>query len=1053
MLTGSNLLQTKQFNLRIVHETIRLHGPLSRADVARHTALTGQTVSNLVRELIDLGLVLESARRSEGRGAPSTDLAVNPEGAFAIGIDFNREHVTGVLVDLSGAVRQRVAHEVDFPTPAETLDLMTDMTESLIASQGIARDRVRGVGIGVPGLMLPAPSGEGYVVAPTAFPGWHDVPLAAWLEQRIGLPVLLENNATAAAVGERWYGAGRQFDTFFYVFLGSGLGGGLIVNGRPYGGATGNAGEIAYLPPRLDADPVDGDHAGSRFYLPFLLEQLRAAGAPARTIADLGPLPRRRPPDAVGVDGHGRGVPHGAGARRRVRARPRGHPDRRATARRDARGALPPGDGGGSRLGASARGASAPAPRHGHHRRRRGRPRRGHPPHPRVLRAVAQGAAQAEPAAAVGRPHGAPLRVHRMTPSVTRPTPARRLARAAAAARRVHARLAPARLAGVFAAVFAAPSTAPAQPAAAAAGPEAATRIRVNQVGFYPAGPKAAVVVDTVATRFAVLTAERGDTVFAGSLSPARRWTPSGEDVRLADFGRLARPGRYVVAVAGVGRSHPFVVAPDAARAVARAALKSYYYQRTATPLAPRYAGPWSRPAGHPDTAVLVHPSAAGPGRPAGTRIAAPGGWYDAGDYNKYVVNSGISTYTLLAVADHFPAYAAALEADVPESGNTLPDVLDEALWNLRWMRTMQDPADGGVYHKLTNADFDGFVMPHAATRPRYVVQKGTAAALDFAATAAYAARVVRRHGRALPGLADSLVREAAAAWTWARQHPDSAYDQERLNAAAAPRVNTGAYGDRSFGDEFRWAAAELYLATRQDSFFVAAAPLAGPPPDLPSWASVGTLGLYSLVDGRGALPAGFDTAALRARLVAAADALADAARASAYGVPSSDPRDFVWGSSAVAANQGVLLVQAHRLTGDRRYLDAAAAALDYLLGRNATGYSFVTGHGAVTPRFPHHRPSAADTVAAPVPGLLVGGPNPGQQDRCAGYPSRLPALSYVDSTCSYASNEVAINWNAPLVYLAAAVDAAYGGPGPARPTPARPARPAPAAPASRGRR
>ena len=565
-------------------------------------------------------------------------------------------------------------------------------------------------------------------------------------------------------------------------------------------------------------------------------------------------------------------------------------------------------------------------------------------------------------------------------------------------------------------------------PAAGAASP----RIRLNQLGFYPAGPKAAVVADTAAERFAVLTADRGDTAFAGALAPPRRWAPSGEAVRLADFSRLARPGRYVLAVPNVGRSHPFVIGAEVGRELARAAVKAFYFQRASVRLPARYAGPWARAAGHPDTLVLVHPSAAGPGRPAGARLSASGGWYDAGDYNKYVVNSGISTYTLLALADHYPAYAATLGTRVPESGNALPDALDEALWNLRWMRAMRDPADGGVYHKLTTARFSGFVMPAADTAPRYVVQKSTAAALDFAATAAYAARVVRRSPRALPALsalADSLVREAASAWTWARQHPDSLYDQDRLNAVTTPRVDTGAYGDRALGDEVRWAASELYLATRADSFLVAAAPLAGPEPDVPSWGSVGTLGLYSLVDGRRLLPAGFDTTALTARLLGRARALAGRARGSAYGVAVDDPADFVWGSSAVAANQGMLLVQAWRLTGDRAFLDAAAANLDYLLGRNATGYSFVTGYGAVTPRFPHHRPSAADTVAAPVPGLLVGGPNPGQQDRCAGYPSRLPALSYVDSTCAYAANEVAINWNAPFAYLAAAVDAAYTAP------------------------
>ncbi len=568
------------------------------------------------------------------------------------------------------------------------------------------------------------------------------------------------------------------------------------------------------------------------------------------------------------------------------------------------------------------------------------------------------------------------------------------------------------------------PAVASARAQPASIGPVGADRIRLDQIGFYLAGPKAAVVADSAAATFAVLTADRGDTVLTGALSPAGRWAPSGEVVRLASFDRLTRPGRYVLAVPGVGRSYAFTVAPDALREIARASVKAFYFQRASTALPARYAGRWARAAGHPDTAVLVHPSAAGPGRPAGAHVVALGGWYDAGDYNKYVVNSGISTYTLLALAEHFPAYAAALGTEIPESGNGLPDVLNEALWNLRWMRRMQDPADGGVYHKLTTAEFSGFVMPAADTAPRYVVQKGTAAALDFAATAAHASLVVRHYPRQLPGLADSLVREAAAAWNWARQHPDSTYDQERLNAHYRPPIHTGAYGDADVRDEVRWAAAELYLATRQDSFYVAAAATQGGPAALPSWNSVATLGLYSLVDHRRELPRGADTAALAGRLLARARALAARAGTSAYGVGMADAGDFVWGSNAVAANQGMLLVQAYRLTNDATFLRAALANLDYLLGRNATGYAFVTGYGAKSPRFPHHRPSAADTVAAPVPGLLVGGPNPGQQDRCPGYPSRVPALSYVDSTCAYAGNEVAINWNAPLAYLAAAVDA-----------------------------
>jgi endoglucanase len=388
----------------------------------------------------------------------------------------------------------------------------------------------------------------------------------------------------------------------------------------------------------------------------------------------------------------------------------------------------------------------------------------------------------------------------------------------------------------------------------------------------------------------------------------------------------------------------PFEIGTTQVRDLATATLKAFYYQRTAIPLEARYAGRWARAAGHPDTVVLVHPSAASPSRPAGTRISSPLGWYDAGDYNKYVVNSGITTYTLLLVAEQYPRYAAKLRTNIPESANALPDVLDEALFNVRWMLTMQDPADGGVYHKLTNAVFDPFIEPRAATAPRYVVQKSTAAALDFAAVMAQASRIASRYPRELPRLSDSLRTAALAAWRWARQHPDSLYDQSRLNATTTPQIQTGTYGDRRVRDEFRWAAAELYLATGQDSFLVAAPPLGADSVDVPSWGSVGTLALVSLAEHRRELPSSVDATPITDRLVGLARRLRAVADTTAYGVAMGSRSDFVWGSNAVAANQGLVLVQAYRLTRDTSFLRAAAANLDYLLGRNPTGYSFVTG-------------------------------------------------------------------------------------------------------------
>ncbi len=290
MLTGTNLVYTKQYNLRIVHEVIRRFGPLSRAEIARRTELTAQTVSNLVRELLAFGLIYEAERRQEGRGAPSTALALNPDGAFALGLDLDRDHLTGVLVDLVGVVRQRVQIQLDTPTPQEAVERMVRTADSLLTPEGLTRKRVRGIGVGVPGPMHQAAEGDDYLVNPKAFAGWHDIPLASWLRERLGMPVFLENNATAAAVGERWYGAGQQIGTFFYMYLGSGLGGGFVINGEPYEGFTGNAGEIGYFPAWLLGDTgadEETPHVGLHFNLPRLYERLRREGAEARTPEDL----------------------------------------------------------------------------------------------------------------------------------------------------------------------------------------------------------------------------------------------------------------------------------------------------------------------------------------------------------------------------------------------------------------------------------------------------------------------------------------------------------------------------------------------------------------------------------------------------------------------------------------------------------------------------------------------------------------------------------------------------------------------------------------------
>ena len=553
--------------------------------------------------------------------------------------------------------------------------------------------------------------------------------------------------------------------------------------------------------------------------------------------------------------------------------------------------------------------------------------------------------------------------------------------------------------------------------------------IRLNQIGFYPNATKVAILVGDASGPFEVTTPDLKTVVFKGTLGPARQNLISGKTTHFADFSAFTSTGTFIVRIPGVGYSYPFEIKSNVHQTAAIASLKGFYYQRASTDLPAMYAGEWSRPAGHPDTRVLIHPSAASANRPAGTVISSPRGWYDAGDYNKYIVNSGITMGTLLSLYEDFPAYCQTLKTNIPESSNAVPDLLDESLWNLRWMLTMQDPADGGVYHKLTNAGFDGMVMPDKAVKDRYVVQKSITATLDFAAVMAQAARVFKPFSRQLPGLTDSCLTAAVNAWKWAQKNPDTYYRQNEMNQRFDPDVTTGSYEDKDASDEWIWAAAELYVTTKDDIYATAVNLFPDGKTPLPGWPQVRTLSYYTLarfVKDK-AIRKQDMMAQAEKHIVGLADTLIKGADQQAFGtVMGKSAKDFIWGSSSEAANQGIALIQAYRLTADKKYLNAALTNLDYLLGRNAVGYSFLTGFGHKSTMNPHHRPSVADGIDAPVPGLLSGGTNDNaaRQDKCSGYTTTLADEVYLDQSCSYASNEIAINWNAPMVYLANAIEA-----------------------------
>ena len=524
----------------------------------------------------------------------------------------------------------------------------------------------------------------------------------------------------------------------------------------------------------------------------------------------------------------------------------------------------------------------------------------------------------------------------------------------------------------------------------------------INQIGYRVGDTKEFALVDGNGN--VEIANASGTTVLTATPSAASNWQPSGQNVQLVDISELNTPGTYSIKVGGQVVRQDLKISGSTYEDVVKASLKWYYYQRASMALEETYAGQWKRAAGHTNASVQLHSSTGESGSINSTK-----GWYDAGDYGRYIVNSGITTYTLLSLYEHFPEYFKTLKWNIPADG-TLPDLLAEIKYNLDWMLTMQ-ASDGGVYHKLTSLGFPGDVMPADDTDPIYVIGKGTAATFDFAGVMAVAARVYKPFDVTY---ASKSLEAAKKAYAWGAQNPNKAYSNPN-------GVQTGEYGDKWLGDEKEFASTELFVSTGDASYKPNNA--SG---NIPSWADVGGLATYGMATH--ATEFGGAAQAAKDSLLKVADDFVNRTK-SGFGVVMAK-NDFVWGSNAVAGNQGVWLLHAYYLTGEAKYYQAAVKVLDYLLGKNPLDMSFLTGFGTKSAKKPHHRPSTSDKVSDPIPGMIVGGPQPGGEDigsetwECKDYRAGFPATSYVDNNCSYASNEVAINWNAPFAYLAGAIEA-----------------------------
>ena len=532
----------------------------------------------------------------------------------------------------------------------------------------------------------------------------------------------------------------------------------------------------------------------------------------------------------------------------------------------------------------------------------------------------------------------------------------------------------------------------------------------INQIGYRTTDPKEFALVDGSGD-VEILDAA-GQSVLKVTPKAASVWAPSGQNVQLVDISALTVPGTYSIVQGGQVLRNDLKIADKVFEDVAKASLKWYYYQRASMALEETYAGQWKRDAGHTNPTAQMHSSTGTSGT-----LNTSKGWYDAGDYGRYIVNSGITTYTLLSLYEHFPEYFNTLKWNIPAEG-TLPDLLAEIKYNLDWMLTMQ-AADGGVYHKLSTLQFPGDVMPAKDTEPLYVIGKGSAATFDFAGVMAAAYRVYKTFDATF---AAQCLEAAKKAYAWGLQNP-------KVTFTNPMDVATGSYSDGKLDDEKVFAGMELFISTGDASYKPTLNP--NEASIIPAWPEMYGLAVYG---------AATHAAELGAEAEKAKTMITDIANEFAYvatkgfGVVMSN-EDFVWGSNAVAGNQGVFLLYAYYVTGEQKYYEAAKKVVDYLLGKNPLDMSFLTGFGTKYAKLPHHRPSTADKITEPIPGMIVGGPQPGGEDigtkswECKDYVSgKMPATAYIDNRCSYATNEVAINWNAPFAYLAGAMEALNAG-------------------------
>lgn len=522
----------------------------------------------------------------------------------------------------------------------------------------------------------------------------------------------------------------------------------------------------------------------------------------------------------------------------------------------------------------------------------------------------------------------------------------------------------------------------------------------VNEVGYIKGQAKHANVVDA---NNIYLYNDKDELVKTYVVSNYAFEKLSGEVTAIVDFTDVDEEGSYYFKDDSDFKSCTFNIASNPYEELSKAALKMFYYQRCGIELEEKYAGVYKHKSCHTNMVKHIHDDS--------ITFECNGGWHDAGDFGRYATAGAVAVAHLLYAYLLNPA-AFKKPINIPETGNGTPDILNECRYELEWLLKMQNE-EGGVYHKCTSMHHAPFTMPEDDNLPFIVTEVSSLATADFAGITALASRIYAPFDSKF---SNTLKAAALKADKWLEANPKIIFDED-------PNCTTGGYGDLCDVDERLWASAELYRIDNDERHIAKMNVYLDMNLNFTSlgWMDVGGFAAFCVLTGDNIFP---DTIYdhFKCSILDEADRLKNTCTKNSYEV-AMHPYNFKWGSNMVLLTATMLLCKANDLTDNKTYTKEIIHQLDYLLGRNPMNISYVTGFGENAFKNPHNRPTASDDVDAPIPGYVSGGPNQDHCDMDSKANIKLgeaPMKCYIDVVGSYSTNEIAIYWNSPLVYVLA---------------------------------